>query len=270
MNHIYADLCVSIQTITSSPGFIGEKLGYLHTTDSTWKLINKIELTQLMTAKDMINGWLIETKKICPERCVLHLDLIHEETKLIQIDIELEKTLTQLGKRRIAKRSSAPLSFVGNIARALFGVLTEKDKKILENMNQYTYNHSLSIAELMKNFTQIVHNQVSNISRYADVMDRELKEVHRDLDEIRRDVNLQVMMNQIREAIFEFQTDVNVLTHAVALGYLGVLYPTFFDNSQWKNAINTIRLTKLNARFPLDEDNDSLNNIAKISDIKIY
>ena len=71
-------------------------------------------------------------------------------------------------------------------------------------MNQYTYNHSLSIAELMKNFTQIVHNQVSNISRYVDVMDRELKEIHRDLDEIRKDVNLQVMMNQIREAIFEF------------------------------------------------------------------
>ena len=83
------------------------------------------------------------------------------------------------------------------------------------------------------------------------------------------DDTLHLIIHKLQEMITQYKISTVMLNQEISLANLGVLFPGFFDKERWKNAINYAQLAKINVKFPLEEDNFSLNNIAKISNVKI-
>ena len=267
-NLIKAEKGYHIQEIRNSSGIIAEKVAQVYTQTSTWKIINKIDLSHIISNGQTINGWIITAMRECRKPCIIYAELRHELTRLNSVNTELERILRLIDKTNVFKRE-APIPFVANVFRALFGFLTEKDKEILEGISQRTLNHSSEIAQVVYNTTKIIHTEMANLNNHTAVINRELINLKKDLDEVRRDINLQILVTQIQESIIDFRLQLDTLSQAINLASNGLLHPTLFQSEEWLRAIDIEDLNKINAKFPLSGKEFSLINVAKISEIKI-
>ena len=217
---------------------------------------------------EKINEYIKQIRKDCSRPCYIQQELIGQSLRLEMVNEEFHKILDQIEKSTIVKRQ-APIPIVGSIFRALFGLLSETDMAILENMDQQILNHSSSVAQLLHNTTQILHSEISNITIHSKTLQRELNKLKTEMHRKQYDDTLHLIIHQLQEMITQYKISTVMLNQAISLANLGVLFPGFFDKEKWKNAINYAQLAKINVKFPLDEDNFSLNNIARISNVKI-
>ena len=247
---------------------VAEKIANLYIQSSTWKLINRVDLSQMMNTGPKILEYITTALKDCEKPCFIRTELMDQSTRLEFANIELEKIIHQINVINKTKRQ-APIPFVGGIFRALFGLLSETDMTILQAMSQQSMNHSSSVAQILHNTTHILHSEISNITKHSKTLERELNKLKISVERIHYDKTLHLIVHQLQEIITQYRISTSMLGQAISLAHLGVLYPALFDEQKLITAINFAQLEKLNAKFPLNMENFSLNNIARISNIKI-
>ena len=88
--------------------------------------------------------------------------------------------------------------------------------------------------------------KLANLNNHTAVINRELINLKKDLDEVRRDINL-----QIQESIIDFRLQLDTLSQAINLASNGLLHPTLFQSEEWLRTIDIEELNKMNAKCPL-------------------
>ena len=85
---------------------IAEQISNLYIESSTRKLVNRIDLSQLMQTGQSIQKWINKIQEECNFQCFIEAELKHENKRLNQINTELHNTLRQIYNTNRHKRHS--------------------------------------------------------------------------------------------------------------------------------------------------------------------
>jgi len=117
----------TVTAIRNNPGIFYEAIGELRTSEISWKTIIYVDLTDIERASIALHREIISAIKKCndiAEICTSQKLLYFLEHELQKITQYYEHIRELVGETRIKR---APLEFIGQISKILFGTLTTED-----------------------------------------------------------------------------------------------------------------------------------------------
>ncbi|XP_077282385.1 uncharacterized protein LOC143908569 [Temnothorax americanus] len=166
-----------IQQFQNHPGMYYEKLGRMHYSRKTWKLVVKFDLTTLNRRHEQIEKYLQEARITCDNKI---LQLLHNETCLTFENIArreldyLTKILTQINT--IYKTSTDSrrglMDGIGSIAKSLFGTMDANDEKRINEQLQLLGNNQQTLHHTMQNQIKVMNATIGHIEKLESIMER--------------------------------------------------------------------------------------------------
>lgn len=162
----------------NTPRIYYEKIGHLHQINRMWKLVIKLDITELNDKTWQVNQYIEQTSKMCPESnfekstqrtCDNLKKIINNDSNILAKIIKLINTLykTQTNKCR------SLIDGIGSITKTLFGIMDANDMKLIDEQilqllqnNQQTLEHAAKNQIKVLNTTIIHLNKLENISDY--------------------------------------------------------------------------------------------------------
>jgi len=143
----------TVTAIRNNPGIFYEAIGEVRTSEISWKTIIYVDLADIVRASIALHREINSAIKKCndiAEICTsqkLLLTLTHELQKVTQY---YEHIRELIGETKIKR---APLEFIGQISKILFGTLTTEDAHHITTAIEHVENKTNDLATLLINQT---------------------------------------------------------------------------------------------------------------------
>ncbi|KAL6264223.1 hypothetical protein P5V15_004309 [Pogonomyrmex californicus] len=159
----------SITELKNNPGIFYEALSEMRTSDISWKMIMYINLDDVIGVSEGLQPEINRTKLQCdqiPYTCSTGrkqlAKLTRKINKIKQYKFHIHELLIGLRMKR------APLEFIGQLSKILFGTLTAEDFYYINNAIEHVENKINDIATLLI-------NQIATRSRFGELYNVTLK-----------------------------------------------------------------------------------------------
>ena len=154
-------------------GLLLEKSIKLITSDISWNLINKIDLTPLLSSGTELNLWINRTIPYCLPPCFAEEEINGMRNRISATESVIQKALKIVNQNNQQRtKREAPLYFIGQISRILFGTLDQEQGQKLHDIATKAYNKSIDIARLLLNQTEIISAKLSDLETHISKFDK--------------------------------------------------------------------------------------------------
>jgi len=267
-----------ITPIANNPGLLTEEIADLRTSSIYWKIINRIDLTSHFALARKIEERIKVAEKMCNvgsvgvEGCditdtsIIRSMLTNARQQLSHITLKIQKS-DSVNNR---KKRSAPLAFMGKLGKILFGSMTEDDGAILENMIEKASNDTRLLAQLMANQTDIIDTKLQDLDVQITRIDAQLSHMEVQSKKNHQEIHMLSYIEQLLAIVTQYEIDTNTLTQAILFASEGIIHPNLLTNKQILESIKLMKQTIEIAEFPLEETDNLMKEIEKISKLSIY
>ena len=140
------------------------------------------------------------------------------------------KIVNQNNQQRTKRE--APLYFIGQISRILFGTLDQEQGQKLHDIATKAYNKSIDIAKLLLNQTEIISAKLSDLETHISKFDKQLESIKHIQSQIKLDLAVMNTFSIIKDAILDFEFEAQTLTEAIISAQSGSIHPQFMSPEQ--------------------------------------
>lgn len=270
----------TVSTIKNNPGILYEAVGTLRITETSWKMIIYVDLTEFSRAVDTIQRE-IHTAFL---RCKSIYDLCEPYKR------QFNSTLNRLHK--IAKYNQylhgligtrikrAPLEFIGEISKILFGTVTAEDARHILEVVKHVENKTDDLATLLINQTIAtrarfgeLYNATLKIKAQQEELYMHLRKTAATAIETATDTKTRLyfesIIENIKRTIVEHEIDLNVLIDAILFGKQGMIHPRLITPSKLIETARRIKDRIPNAEFPVPINEEEADHLIKISKLRV-
>jgi len=131
-----------IEEFKHNPGIYYEKIGNLHQIKKTWKLVIKLDITELNDKTWQLNKYVQQTNEIykniksgdhIKRTCENLKNIINNDSNTLAKIIKLINNLYKTS----SDRRRGLIDGVGSITKTLFGLMDANDRKLMNKFNYY-------------------------------------------------------------------------------------------------------------------------------------
>lgn len=251
--------------LEENPGLLVEEIGTVRTTTVTWSIAYNVGLRgHIKRADELANQ--IEKFRVNAGTSNFQEEPRKLQARLQESVSDLNKMVGPLKPR--SKRSS-PLGFVGEIQRVLFGTLTEKDGRIIEEMIELSANDTRKVAKLLANQTEIIQTEFLGVNKRVTAVENRLTELIKESDKVKWNWRLAVAHEALVEEVTQYEIDNELLVEAIMLASTGAIHPRIFPDEQVGKSAEIIQDANVEAEFPLSSSETTVTKVTEISEVKI-
>lgn len=270
----------TITTLRDNPGIFYETIGEMRTTEVSWRMLIYIDLVDIFGATEGIRRELSLASRQCneiPEVCKAHRQLVMLETKLYKTMQYQEHVEKLIGSTRVKR---APLDFIGQISKVLFGTLTVEDAQSIYTTIEHVENKTNDLATLLINQTMAtrtrfgeLYNATLKIRQQLTVLDQHVHdEIHNLTDDyVQNKIHyyFELVIEHINRAILEHEIDLNILIDGILFGKQGLIHPRMITPHSLVENSKLIKEQVPHAEFPISITEEEIDRLIKISDLHI-
>uniref|UniRef100_W8AJR2 DUF5641 domain-containing protein n=1 Tax=Ceratitis capitata TaxID=7213 RepID=W8AJR2_CERCA len=264
---------IFVEKFKDKSGILFESRGTVGLTKTSWDIIVHVNLNDYWHYKNTVDEAKAALQKVMrPADEFYYSDTIRQlEAKFIRI--ERRDKIILLNKSATFKklRRSAPLSFMGSLMHALYGVMDEEHAEELSEKVERSYQNEKYLAELFKNQSSIEDMTVDVMRRQNEIIWNNFKLLNNSIYmfkvAINKNIDQNIMTNVVTSALVamssyeELQKDIIEMIWNSKGKFLENLLPLH----KFQEQIKLIK-TQLNQHLMLpDIDPIELAKIAKIT-----
>lgn len=271
--------CV-ITTIRNNPGIFYEAIGEMRTSEITWKMIIYVDLTNAIGASLRIQNEIDATIEQCnntSQICNSQRQLATLTNKLRQVEYYLNHIQELSGETRIRR---APLEFIGQISKILFGTLTTEDAYYINAAIMHVENKTNDLAALLINQTTATRTRFGELYNATLKIRTQLTQLNQHVQNKINNLGNQIVRNKIQwefehiiesidMAILEHEIDLNIIIDAILFGKQGLIHPRMISPRDLMKNSMTIKEQIPHAEFPVLINEQEMNNLIKMSNLRI-
>lgn len=269
----------TVTEITSNPGIFYEAIGTLRMTETSWKMILYVDLTDFNQAVNIIQHEINTALLRCNSTLICYLYNQRLDAILNKLH-RITKYNEHLHGLVGTKIKRAPLEFIGDISKILFGTLTAEDSQHIQEAIKHVENKTDDLATLLVNQTIAararfgeLYNATLKIKTQQNKLYMHLRETAAKATEIatntRSRLYLESIIENIERAIIEHEIDLNVLIDAILFGKLGKIHPRLITPTKIIETARQIKDRIPHAEFPVTINNEEVEHLIKISKLQV-
>ncbi|KAK2578117.1 hypothetical protein KPH14_000977 [Odynerus spinipes] len=193
------------------------------------------------------------------------------------------KTNTQEIHDLVSRNRRAPLNFIGQISKILFGTLDDTDADYYNTQIDKVYNDTQHMAELLKEHTNIVKSTLDKVSDQLEGLTRQyeqttrfiyrLQETTKNLSNAIRisqiDIEMTTLLVEFDRYIHEYELDLTAVIDAILFAKQGILHPKILSPTQLAIAIRKIQISNPSLIFPTPTEIDYMEELIRISKLQV-
>ncbi|XP_024889722.1 uncharacterized protein LOC112466070 [Temnothorax curvispinosus] len=240
----------TVTGLKDNPGIFFEAVGEMRTSENSWKMIIYIDLRDIKGATAKLEQQMDSILQQCGDHnshCEIRPRLTSLIAKLNKIKQYQDHIRALIGESRTKR---APLEFVGQLSKILFGTLTIEDEYAMRNAIMHVENKTNDLALLLVNQT------VATRARFGELYNATW-EIRKQLSAI----EIKAMLNQRHRYFWEVMTkldteilqheiDLNILIDGILFGKQGFIHPRLISPQQLIENCKLIKEQNPHAEFP--------------------
>lgn len=272
----------TLTTLKHNPGIFYEAIGELRTSEISWNMIAYVDLSDALKVTQNLHQLLDLAFKqcsflttVCKVKCVKQLDKI--AARLGNMEHYQDNIGKILGNSR---RRRAPLEFIGQISKVLFGTMTAEDALNINTAIIHIENKTNDLATLIMNQTMATRSHFGELynatSRLKAQLDKLNQHVQKEINNLKHEfVQNQVYtyFNEIFEtlerAMLEHELDLNILIDGILFGKQGIIHPRLISPQHLVKNAKLIKERVPNAEFPVQITEEGIDHLVKISSLHV-
>lgn len=270
----------TVSTIKNNPGILYEAVGTLRITETSWKMIIYVDLTEFNQAVDTIqreiNTAFLRCKSIY-DMCEPYKRQFNSTLNRLHKIAKYNQYLYGLVGTRIKR---APLEFIGEISKILFGTVTAEDARHILETVQHVENKTDDLATLLINQTIAtrarfgeLYNATLRIKAQQEELYMHLRKTAATAMETATDTKTRLyfesIIENIKRTIVEHEIDLNVLIDAILFGKQGMIHPRLISPLRLIEAARQIKDRMPNVEFPITINEEEADHLIRISRLRI-
>jgi len=159
-----------------TPGIYYEKIGHLHQVTGTWKLVIKLDITDLDDRIWQIHKYIEQTNEMCSSiraendvkrTCNNLKNIINNDSKTLA---KITTLINTLYKTRINKRRGI-IDGIGSITKTLFGIMDANDRNLINEQIQLLQNNQQTLEHAAKNQLNIINSTIIHLAKLENILD---------------------------------------------------------------------------------------------------
>lgn len=278
--------------LSPSPGIYFEEIGRLNYYDTTWDIVNYINISVYEQTIAYLEKSLQQTKVFCMinsvlvnyQRCNTSLKLV--ERRLYNAKIKETSIKDLLGHTEEVQRNRRGwFNGIGTMFKTLIGTLDEDDAEYYSKAINQVQNDEREITKLLKEQTSVVlstiknfNNTISSLNRNELIFSENFKKLYNFSNRVSEDLNSFDMKRQADDRLSlltllseEVENEISTAIDAVLLAKGNVIHPTLISP---KTFIEELTMTLphlpslLTYALPLKLEN--AHELMKVSKIYVY
>lgn len=267
----------SVTTLRDNPGIFYEAIGDMRTTEISWKMIIYVDIGDILRASKEIQRELDTVINQCNSMsniCGSQALLISLRTKLNKITYYQDHIRQIIGGSRTKR---APLDFIGQISKVLFGTLTTEDAFNINAAIMHVENKTDDLAALLINQTMVTRVSFGELYNTTLEMKQQMADLmHNINNRINNFTNFFVQQELyeqfeivITKAILEHEIDLNILIDGILFGKQGLIHPRIITPQYLIENSKTIKEQIPYAEFPVAINEEGMDQLIKMSNLHI-
>ncbi|KAL6253639.1 hypothetical protein P5V15_010258 [Pogonomyrmex californicus] len=250
----------------------------MRTSDISWKMIMYINLDDVIGVSE---GLQREINRSCnATKFHIHVVLVEnnsqKETRKIN---KIKQSKFHIHELLIGSRMKrAPLEFIGQLSKVLFGTLTAEDFYYINNVIEHVENKTNDLATLLinqiatrlrfgelYNMTLKIKTQLADLRQYIDEKYKNVTDII-----IRNKINddIERVIEDINIAILEHEIDLNILIDGI-LFEQGLIHPRIISPQYLIKNSKHIQEQIPYAEFPVALNKEGIDRLIKISTLHV-
>lgn len=270
----------AVTKIKNNPGVFYEAVGTLRMTETSWKMIIYVDLTEFNQAVDTIqreiNVAFLRCKSIY-DMCEPYKRQFNATLNKLHKIAKYDEHLHGLVGTKIKR---APLEFIGEISKILFGTITAEDARHILETIKHVENKTDDLATLLMNQTIAtrarfgeLYNATLKIKAQQDELYMHLRKTAATAMETATDTKTRLyfesIIENIERTIVEHEIDLNVLIDAILFGKQGMIHPRLISPSKLIETARQIKDRIPHAEFPVTINEEEADHLTKISRLRV-
>jgi hypothetical protein len=249
-----------------------EELGPVHQYHEEWTLIIGMNVTHTTERMQAIEATLSLAQQTCNDKCSSKYEIrvVLNRRHRLKNKEEILKKLT--GKQRV-KRGLA--NFVGDIAKTLFGTLSNSDLEEINRQFDQVYTENGQLANVISNNTKILKllldsssHDYQSLNKQAETERHIAKQLQDGVNENTRNIFVNNKLLVATLMIDELSEDIDTAINAINNGRHGIVHPQILTPNILKETIKEFE-EKQRTRYHFDNSEDNYQHILDISQTNI-
>ena len=262
---------IKIIPLANNPGLIVEEIASMTTSSTYYKIIHEIDLLPFIQRGFMLEENISKLNQICNNNCSENKPIKNLIDKLIKNKKNLENILGWNLTTGKIKRFSGLSSFIMNrIWRIIYKTFTDFERKEIITTLELNKNTTNILGKLLSVQSEVILTQFENDHNRTEQMHNFLQKFKDQYNNMTRRKEITEAYHFISENYLQFELDTNKLLNAILFASLGILHPLLFHEDIITTVKNSVNTKIFNAKFPLNEEKISKQELLQISAIDVF
>ena len=262
---------IKLIPLNNNPGLIVEEIANLLISTTHYKVIHQIDLSPLIEKEQLLESNIYELERICNNNCTKHYEIRNLLAKLIESAKNLKNILEMNQSDKKSKRFSGLSSFViHQIWKNIYKTFTDYERKEIINTLQLNKNTTNILGKLFAAQSEILLSKFASDQNSTEQLHIFLQKFKSKFNNNSRENQVTDNYHMVSENYLQLEIEINKHSNDIIFATLGTLHPLLFGNDVLETIKNQTRFKKFNAKFPLDTENLSREEIIKISSIDVF
>lgn len=255
---------------------ITEKLGPIATSNTNWKIIQKINLEIYFSTANTLMNQMRLIMRLCNAnevRCDSAAHLENLQARILKTSKQADRLVYLIqghGYRKNAARTQRSiLPVIGKISKFLFGTLDESSEAELYNAIETTGNNTNMLAALLSNQTELVAHKLADLYDKHDMLTRAVEQLKIKIDSDDHQNALREATEAVTDNLIQYDIDTEMLTDAILFATRGIIHPRFLPSDFVERTAELVSNTVGSAEFPAWQGTMSAVELLDISDLSI-
>lgn len=274
---------ISFTPFKTQPGIFFENMGRASIMSSEWKLIVYFNMRNYWNEFDNLQPALknlrflcnasTDQKKHCYPILMGYQRQINELTNNNEIFIYNDKN------ERTSRQRRAPLNIVGNIARAIFGILDDNYASDINTALAHASENDDLLLDLIKNQTSVLESTANIISQDEHIFKDHLETIQNQISEVMYQTNnitIELEAEKVEQVLLKACLHLSIMISSVQRTQMAILQvitdtqhgtinPLLMTPKQLKTAATFLKEhLPSNLRLPGSEENMNLGKLYKL------
>jgi len=264
----------------NNPGIFYENIGVVRTSEIPWKTIIYVDLTDIVQASIALHREI----DLAIRKCNDVAEMCTSQKLLLTLTNELQKVTQYYGHIRElieeTRVKRAPLEFIGQISKILFGTLTTEDAYHITTTIGYVENKTNDLATLLINQTMVTRARFGELCNATLEIREQQTQLYQFIRNKISNLSKEIAKNEvygyfeqiiqsIDRAILEHEIDLNILIDGILFGKQGLIHPRIISPAHLIKNSKIIKEQIPHAEFPVAINEGKVDQLIKISKLHI-